>query len=322
MDAVRGIGLALLLVLVIVEIGREWRLEELAPGMIALDGAVTGPLIDPDLRRYSFDHHSGCCRLITTSTCQQVLDALCLGLDPSGMTVLVNDLDADTILSVWLLKNALRWRSADELARVRPLVYSVGARDCHGPAFPAPWPELARHLHETVFDPVTVAKRGGFPVGAVPVLKQALASLDLWWEAGLPCAPARTEPLEYPTIDRRRGWVLVDSGKLRPGSKVAGADWVYAQGHDRMVLTLELPGGRRQYTLAKRSDLVADFPLSELYRALNEVEARQRGRDLAPGQTWGGGSSIGGGPRDGSVLSVGQVAEVIDTVTRNHRAPP
>ena len=75
----------------------------LAPNTIALDGAVQGPQIDAASRRFSFDHHAGCTRLVTLATCQQVALALELGLVVDEATeVVINDLDADTVVGVFI----------------------------------------------------------------------------------------------------------------------------------------------------------------------------------------------------------------------------
>ena len=79
--------------------GRTWTLDELPPRSIALDGAVRGPAIDTASARYSFDHHDGVIRHATLATCEQVRDALLVGLDPRGYHVFVNDVDGDTALS-------------------------------------------------------------------------------------------------------------------------------------------------------------------------------------------------------------------------------
>src|SRR5581483_736444 len=97
-------------VTLVLELGHEWTFDDLPPGSIALDGAVQGPRVDAAARRFSFDHHAGCVRLLTSATCRQVFDALLMGLDPAGMRVHVNDLDGDTVLSLWLLEQAPRWR--------------------------------------------------------------------------------------------------------------------------------------------------------------------------------------------------------------------
>lgn len=80
------------------EPGIEWRLDQLPPKSIALDGACQGPAIDVAARRYSFDHHAGCVRLATSASCQQVFDAIIMGFDPCGHSVWINDIDGGDAL--------------------------------------------------------------------------------------------------------------------------------------------------------------------------------------------------------------------------------
>jgi hypothetical protein len=63
--------------------------------------------------------------------------------------------------------------------------------------------------------------------------------------------------------------------------------------------------------LARRSDLVAGFDLPAIYQRLNEAEATARAEALGPSQTWGGSTSVGGSPRDGSVLDRDDVLRVV-----------
>lgn len=137
-----------------IRIGHVWAFDDLPPNTIALDGAVTGPAVDAERRRFSFDHHAGCIRLVTSATCQQVLDALLLGLDPSDCAVLINDVDGDTVLAVWLLQHHALCRDAQALVRLRRLVAGVGATDAHGPAYPPADPELVEHCYQYVLEPV------------------------------------------------------------------------------------------------------------------------------------------------------------------------
>jgi hypothetical protein len=224
------------------------------------------------------------------------------------MDVLVNDLDADTVLSVWLLEHHARWRSDADLARVRPLVFSVAAVDAHGPAYPAPGPDLALTFHEDVLAPLRVA--GQQRPCDQATLDACLARLEAWYGAGLPARSVHAAPPADLILQEEGDLVLATA---RPGQvpSLSSAAWLYRQGHDRLVLCTPAEAGRYRYTLARRSDLVAGFPLPRFYEALNAAEVRVRGHALEPGQTWGGGSSIGGGPRDGSVLEPAAVLEVV-----------
>jgi hypothetical protein len=109
--------------------GGELGCLDLPRGWVALDGAVQGPILGDDQDRWSFDHHAGCHRLITLATCEQIRLALCLGFYFNARKILVNDLDGDTLLSMWLIMNSGK---ANERT-VRTLVRAVGTIDAHGP---------------------------------------------------------------------------------------------------------------------------------------------------------------------------------------------
>ena len=106
-------------------LAKQW----MAPNSIYLDGYCRGPHINNETKSYSFDHHADCSRFATLSTCEQVLLALELGLNPEGMDIYINDLDADGSLSLWLLLNP---EMAEEDG-VEFLVKSIGFVDAHGP---------------------------------------------------------------------------------------------------------------------------------------------------------------------------------------------
>lgn len=297
--------------------GHVWSADEMAPETIALDGAVAGPLIDPERRRFSFDHHQECLRMITSATCRQVLDATLLGLDPSAMTALVNDIDADTVLAVWLLRHHRRWRVAEKLRRVRPLVESIGAGDAHGPSFPVVDPELARHFHVQIMAPVRRARPlPGEDAAATGILEECIDGLEHWWNTGLEPADLESEPEFWPEIRLYETWVMAIAGQTEAGRLFAGSRWLYSRGHDRIALAAPAPAERYRYTLARRSDLVVGFPLVAFYEALNDAERAVRGGGgLDPSDRWGGASSVGGSPRNGgSALAPEDVARVVNAV--------
>ena len=85
--------------------------DEMTSNTVYLDGVVRGPVIKNENRSYSFDHHAECVRAFTLATCQQVALALKLGWDSRGLEVVCNDLDADTVVSVWLLLHSRKGSS-------------------------------------------------------------------------------------------------------------------------------------------------------------------------------------------------------------------
>lgn len=271
--------------------GGEALLADLPPRAIALDGYVQGPEQGPD-ERWSFDHHAKCMRLITLATCQQVHLALSLGFSARERTVYINDLDGDTVLSVFLLDNAdlVPKQVVTELVRV------VGMIDAHGPAaYPMLTGNenyLARLFFEGVLGPVNaIARERGAHFDSWPKrLSECLSTLQRWLRDG---QRPELQPEPKPAVSTLReglGIVMAESDSF-------GAFQVlYARGFRVVVLVTDLGDGSRRYTIGKLSDLVP-------YRLGPHTDERSllgRLRGAEPG--WGGGSSIGGSPRnaDGS----------------------
>ena len=116
--------------------------EQAQDGSIYLDGAYRSPYINMSRRVVSFDHHEGCVRAFTMATCQQVRNNLELGF-PLHLfdRIVINDIDADTVLSCWLLLNPSRVKEP----KVVDLVEKVGWVDAHYMATREP-----HELHMTI----------------------------------------------------------------------------------------------------------------------------------------------------------------------------
>lgn len=246
---------------------------------VYLDGYCRGPHIDNKDRRYSFDHHSECGRFETLSTCEQVLLALDLGFDPSGLAIYINDLDGDGSLSLWLLCNPSKINEA-----VREQVRLVGRVDAHGPV----WDPTV--LHKVLY-------RNPREAQTMEMLREDQSLIDTWFDGGDGALP---EPFTPPVCPVGLG--IHADGSTTDLKDIRDFADVYAQGLVVAVLGVPGPGGTQGWTIGKKSDFVSyDIP-AFLARA-NEVE---------PG--WGGGSTIGGAPRneDGtrSRLSIDRVREL------------
>ncbi|MCM3923819.1 hypothetical protein ND748_19365 [Frankia sp. AiPs1] len=326
---------------------------------IALDGVVQGPAVDTDRHRFSFDHHGDCLRLVTAATCQQVADAILLGLEPARHTAYVNDLDADTALSVALLAHPhwLAGHTSTSVA-VRRLVASVAGRDAHGPAYPVMDPELLAAFRARVPLPApVVGAAAGAPSPATgPAtgggawlavhLSRAVAAIaglvdDLSRlidaataeETGAPtptvvllggAARALADPAGSPAPGDPRPQTHFEITRTGTGwvlvtSDADALDQVYAAGYSRVVMWRRLPDGSTAYSVARRSDLVDGFPVGPVSRP-GTILAALAARE--PG--WGGGSSIGGAPRhpDGrrSALAPDEVFAIVEATVL--RSPP
>lgn len=236
--------------------------EEMEPNSIYLDGACRGPHINNEKRSFSFDHHANCSRFATLSTCEQVLLALDMGLDPADMEVVINDLDADTSLAVWLLLNPHR---IDD--RVREQVRLVGRVDSHGPLW-AP-----TKLHKAL------TRKPGVPQTR-EMMWEDQQSICAWFQHD-----ALPEPFAFPACAMH--------GLDRDGNVVeVMGDFAAAYAAGAIIALAAVPGPAETigWTVGKKSD----FARGDVPGFLAEMNQLESG--------WGGGSTIGGAPRnpDGS----------------------
>ncbi len=272
---------------IVYETCRMGRLEELPPRSIALDGAVQGPAFDLPRKVYSFDHHGGCIRHVTLATCEQVRDALLVGLKPDGFRIYLNDIDADSVVSTWLLLHPERLRG-DEPDRLQNLVHRIGRTDALGPGV-VPGHPLHPLLNPSLGE-----------VSSRELLDAKLELLDAWWRGDQLATGAPDRPEAHSALWLER----TEDGRPRvvQGEVEGGFIGLYRRS-DVGIVWSDAPGGTRAYTVAKRSEFV-EFDLPAFYARCNEIE---------PG--WGGGSTVGGAPRrpDGSrsTLEPDQVADLL-----------
>lgn len=257
--------------------GKTALLSELPTKSIALDGYVQGPEIDTLHHRHSFDHHKGCVRHATSATCVQVLDALCVGFDPSGYQVYVNDVDADTALSVFLI----RFPQTARDPMVRRLVELMGKLDALGPAYTflaAESAEVDRFLSQAMRPELEARRTGAYAtINLVELLEECIERIAHFFAGTLAVEP-EGEPAPMHVLFQEADLAMAEGGHdLIPR--------LYAQGYSKIILTAALPSGTRIYTVAKRSEFIS-FDVVGLLAALNAIE---------PG--WGGGSTVGGAPR-------------------------
>jgi hypothetical protein len=269
-----------------------------------LDGYVQGPVLDNSLHRYSFDHHKGCIRLITTATCEQVRDAILLGLDPERYTIFVNDVDTDTALAVWALRNPVRLRDQ----QVGQYIACAGLLDAHGGGYPLVY---VRHQVEWLGVPETEARISGeYEQLTAQGLSDLIDRIGERFEALLRGEAPSEEQLrrleqkaEFQRLFDGDGWTLVQATDPHVLFDL------YEQGIERIVTCRPQKDGSWAYTVARRSDFVDGFDVPAILTSLDAVE-----------KGWGGGSTIGGAPRhaDGSRsrLPPQRVFELVEACVR------
>lgn len=288
---------------IVIQRGKTVTLKSLPEYSIALDGFVQGPAIDDENHRYSFDHHAGCSRFSTLSSCEQAWTAVMLGLDPLNYTIYCNDVDADVCAAIWCLKNADRCKEP----LVAKLIDAIGKADRYAGAFDV---NGMKKIVEWICAPETESKKNGdyeklSDDGLKPILESILHRIDSFAN-GESSIEVSKQVLNsnFKVIKNESGWALIEVNDPH----ALGAIW--ASGFNRIVVARKQADDTIAYTIAKRSEFIDNFPISTIFEALNEIE---------PG--WGGGSTIGGAPRnaDGgrSKLSYEQISTVIDDILIN-----
>lgn len=289
---------------IIIERGKIQSLKSLPQYSIALDGFVQGPSTEDDENhRYSFDHHDGCSRFCTLSACEQAWTSIMLGLDPSSYTVYCNDVDADVCASVWCLQNPERCKEP----LVEKLITAIGKSDRYAGAIEM---NGMKKIVEWVCAPETESKRNGdyekiSNDGLKSIMESILHRIDLYVN-GESSIEVQKQCInqEFKVLRSENNWALIESND--PHSM--GAIW--AAGFNRVAIIRPLEDKSTAVTIAKKSEFIDGFPLHKIFLALNELE---------PG--WGGGSTIGGAPRNEngsrSKLSPEQICTVIDDVLQH-----
>lgn len=288
---------------IIIERGKTVALNELPEYSIALDGVVQGPELDTEHHRYSFDHHSGVLRYCTTSTSMQAWTAVMGGLDPQKYTAYCNDVDIDVCMAIWCLTNSDRCNEP----QVKKLVEAVNLGDMHAGAIPLNG--MAKPVDWVSAPQRDSIKNGDYEKlsndGLQTVLESILHRIDQYvnGEAATAVAEQNTES-EFKILRQENGWVLVESSEPHIYTKL------YRAGFDRIILQRPQEDGSLACMLAKRTDFIDRYPIPQMLKRLDELE---------PG--WGGGSTIGGPPRnkDGSRsrLSLDTILEVVNACIDN-----
>jgi hypothetical protein len=271
-------------------------------GTIFLDGAAKGePFIDSSRGVYNLDHHEGCVRSFTLSTCEQSMIVIRKGLDLDSerWSVWANDPDLDTVLAIWLLFNHRRIDESDSAVRkkIMPIVRLQGVIDAHGfelkelTAFPDNLQDAALTVINGLRSEEIELKKDN-RWGETDLLEFTVASLQ------------RLDELAYTPHDFDEGLAveeLAREGILPQRIAVAcrseaGIYEVEEQLRDLhgdrlgLVILEKEPG---IYTL-RQVDPFLPTNLEALYDRLNQLDPEAVGEAL-----WGGSNEIGGSPRGG-----------------------
>lgn len=283
---------------VIVNRGKVVSLDSLPDFSIALDGFVSSPQVDPEHHRFSFDHHAGCLRFCTLSTCMQVWTAIQLGLDDlDSYKVYANDVDVDVCASVWCLQNAERCSEP----QVKKLIDAINLGDAHMGAISINGMEK---VVEWISSPEVESKKNNdydklSDNGLSSIMEAVLHRINMYVnnELNEVIKPHKTGC--YKINKEVNDFVVVESSDTHIYSHL------YKLGFSKILRYCELTDKSLSVTITKKSDFVNGFNLMKI---LEDLSTKESG--------WGGNSTIIGAPRnhDGSrsKLSLEEIISIVE----------
>lgn len=286
-----------------------------APGTIYLDGvAQNGPLLDHARQVYNFDHHEGCVRMFTLSTCEQALLMIKKGLDLRSREwkIYANDPDLDTILAIWLLLNHIRINEQESIREniLYPLIRLQGSIDALGLEMkmmtglpPALLNQIQRIIDHLRRKEIRIKKDGQWEqTDFLDYTAGILHEIDqIVYESKKMGKALGVEELARVNLPDNRVAVALQSDmgifEIEPHLKK-----IYG-GNIGLVI---LRKSKTTYTL-RQVDTFLKGKLEDVYEKLNFIDPAVKYRNI--NNKWGGSSDIGGSPREsGTRLSPEEIA--------------
>lgn len=302
----------------------EQEARKLGERTILVDGVGTfAPLVDDAAHLYNLDHHEGCLRAFTLSSCEQALVLVLKGLelDRGDWSIYANEPDLDTVFALWTLLNYRRVRDLDEEAmdRIVPLLRLEGAIDANGfeVAEFCGLPQAALRREKARLDRLMKdeldAKRSGVWSKSDP----AEYTLELLCEIDrMVYRPSDFQ--DFASIEEEYGHVDIGSGKVavvcRDGAGIYDVEKRLKKVWGDRLGIIALEREAQQYTLRRAAPL-SGIDLTGAYERLNILDPAVNGRP--PGKRWGGSEEIGGSPRpDGTGLTPREVGKILKLAYR------
>ena len=240
--------------------------DDMQPNTVYLDGAVQAPKIDNERFSYSFDHHAGCVRSFTKATCEQVRDAIELGFPVHKIeNIVINDVDADTVLSVWHLLNPTRCNEP----KVVSMTSRIGWVDNNFTNTRAPHP-----IHFAINGKKWLPENN-----SVHSLENKLTIVNQYLDGDFEEVDMSRPPVRVIGIDSATKSVILDSP----------VDFSEAYlTCDIVIGCVPSKNGTIGYVIGKKSEFVP-VNLANVYRAAQAIEPKGTSEKV-----WNGGSTIGG----------------------------
>lgn len=284
-------------------------------GTIFLDGTAQGePFLDHQRQIYNLDHHEGCIRAFTLSTCEQAIVMLLKGLDLRNQdwTIYANDPDLDTILAIWVLLNHPRINKNEAVRKtITPLLRLEGIIDSLGLEFkdlcgfpPDLYQKVMKQIDDLRFNELTIKKEGHWDeIDFLEYTADVLRKIDqMVYQSD-----------DFEDFKSVEVLARVEIGNNRIGV-VCRADMGIYEVERYLVKLYENRLGlvilqKEPHTYSLRQvgpSLSGD--LTNVYEKLNFLDPAVNGR--RPGNRWGGSADIGGSPRiTGTKLTPLEIAQ-------------
>lgn len=297
----------------------EAEARKLGERVVLVDGAGQfGPVIDDAGHLYNIDHHQGCLRAFTLSSCEQSLLLVLKGLqlDKGDWSIYANEPDLDTLFALWVLLNYRRVRqlTPEQRDAIVPLLRLEGAIDANGLEI-AEYCGLPREVLETEKERLDrlhrvelEAKRAGdwSEMDLYEYTREMLLAIDhMVFES--------TDFHDYTSVEEVYGHVDIGADHVavvcRDGSGIYEVEKRLKQVWGDRLGLIALEREPAQYTLRRTASL-AGIVLGDAYDRLNLLDPVVDGRP--PEKRWGGSDDIGGSPRpDGTGLTPREIGKIL-----------
>lgn len=285
-------------------------LEEVPKNSICIDGIYPGPLIDPFMNRYSFDHHLGNIpRHVINSSSKQIYDARVIGWSPPLMHnkiwVYINDIDLDSMMSLFILT-----LPREAVLQLKEWVEVINGSDVFGPVYEP----SKRYVSIRTFLYYKILRKQRGASAQQHIISILNAFQRYFNKKNNYNIKQKTSKL---VILDKSNFILPDTNKdlfmLTIYSEDPIFEYAYREGAD-IAIGVRRRGDRYKYSIAKKSDFIP-YNLSELIRLTSLIE-----------NGWGGGTSIVGSPENGSKIPLQDLLFIIkkgeipkkDEKSKNH----
>lgn len=278
---------------------------------IALDGYVAdSPKLDPLIPVANFNHHENVSRLETRATCAQVHLLIQLGLfklfrdeDGPRADLYVNDCDEDVCLSVAQLRYPHIAESVINPGLNR-LVDLSDKLDTTAGLFPFSTDMPVLEELAWVYEPYRRFRlSGGLDSRDAGAFESIITDVENRIISFIVGKQKRVRlDIRYKVIKSGTGWAMIE--EIGPyGRQGALSDGIRA-----FIAVRERNDGKLACSVGRVSECIP-FPVHSILSELSKA-------DNQTGESWGGGSTIGGSPRtSGSGLTKDQIFEIAETET-------